>query len=88
MTAFLVANMAPLIKDPAYVPALRELCDEHDVGAIVPLTDLDIGVLARARAVGVDATPAAHLGRFQPHRRGGDPAVGHGRRCPHRPQQL
>ena len=36
----------PLIKDPAYVPALRALCDEHGVGAIVPLTDLDIETLA------------------------------------------
>jgi carbamoyl-phosphate synthase large subunit len=42
----------PLIKDPAYVPALRALCDEHGVGAIVPLTDLDIETLARARADG------------------------------------
>lgn len=42
----------PLIKDPAYVPALRELCDEHGVGAIVPLTDLDIETLATARADG------------------------------------
>ncbi|HEX8123440.1 MAG TPA: ATP-grasp domain-containing protein [Solirubrobacteraceae bacterium] len=42
----------PLIKDPGYVPALRALCDEHGVGAIVPLTDLDIEVLARAREEG------------------------------------
>jgi carbamoyl-phosphate synthase large subunit len=42
----------PLIKDPAYVPALRALCDEHGVGAIVPLTDLDIETLANARASG------------------------------------
>ena len=42
----------PLIKDPAYVPALRALCDEHGVGAIVPLTDLDIETLANARADG------------------------------------
>ena len=42
----------PLIKDPAYVPALRALCDEHGVGAIVPLTDLDIETLAQARADG------------------------------------
>ena len=42
----------PLIKDPAYVPALRALCDEHGVGAIVPLTDLDIETLAHARADG------------------------------------
>ena len=42
----------PLIRDPAYVPALRSLCDEHGVGAIVPLTDLDIETLAEARASG------------------------------------
>ena len=32
---------------PGYVPALRELCERHDVGAVLPLTDLDIEVLAR-----------------------------------------
>jgi carbamoyl-phosphate synthase large subunit len=42
----------PRIDDPAYVPALRALCDEHNVGAVVPLTDLDIEVLACARAAG------------------------------------
>ena len=34
------------------MPALQRLCDEHGVGAIVPLTDLDIEVLAQARADG------------------------------------
>ena len=48
----------PLIKDPAYVPALRALCDEHGVGAIVPLTDLDIETLAQARADGRPARGA------------------------------
>jgi carbamoyl-phosphate synthase large subunit len=43
----------PRIDDPEYVPALRALCDEFDVGAVIPLTDLDIEVLARARADGV-----------------------------------
>jgi carbamoyl-phosphate synthase large subunit len=42
----------PLIKDPGYIPALRALCDEHGVGAVVPLTDLDIETLAQARADG------------------------------------
>jgi carbamoyl-phosphate synthase large subunit len=42
----------PPIEDPDYVPALRELCAEHGVGAVIPLTDLDIEVLARARADG------------------------------------
>ena len=43
----------PRIDDPGYVPALQELCAEHRVGAVVPLTDLDIEVLARARADGL-----------------------------------
>jgi carbamoyl-phosphate synthase large subunit len=42
----------PRIDDPAYVPALQELCEAHDVGAVVPLTDLDIEVLASAWAGG------------------------------------
>ena len=42
----------PPIDDPAYVPALRELCDRHGVRAVIPLTDLDIEVLARARVAG------------------------------------
>ena len=42
----------PLIKDPGYIPALRALCDEHGVGAVVPLTDLDIETLAAAREAG------------------------------------
>jgi carbamoyl-phosphate synthase large subunit len=46
----------PLIDDPAYVPALAALCAELEVGVVVPLTDLDIEVLARARADG--ALPA------------------------------
>ncbi|HWH96325.1 MAG TPA: ATP-grasp domain-containing protein [Baekduia sp.] len=47
-----VRTSVPMIKDPDYVPALQRLCEEHDVGAIVPLTDLDIDVLAHARADG------------------------------------
>jgi carbamoyl-phosphate synthase large subunit len=42
----------PRIEDPAYVPALRALCERHNVKAVVPLTDLDIEVLASARAAG------------------------------------
>jgi carbamoyl-phosphate synthase large subunit len=42
----------PRIDDPGYVPALRALCDEHGVGAVVPLTDLDLEVLAHARVAG------------------------------------
>src|SRR5207302_10544109 len=40
----------PMIEDPAYVSALEALCEEHGVGAVLPLTDLDIEILARARA--------------------------------------
>jgi carbamoyl-phosphate synthase large subunit len=47
-----VRASVPLIADPAYVPELQRLCEEHDVGAIVPLTDLDIETLALARADG------------------------------------
>jgi carbamoyl-phosphate synthase large subunit len=39
----------PRIEDPGYVPALRELCERHDVGVVLPLTDLDLEVLAEAR---------------------------------------
>jgi carbamoyl-phosphate synthase large subunit len=49
----------PRIDDPEYVPALQALCERHNVGAVVPLTDLDLEVLARARA-------AAELPAFVP----------------------
>jgi len=42
----------PLIEDPGYVDALEQLCRAHRVGAVLPLTDLDIEVLADARAEG------------------------------------
>ncbi len=42
----------PRIDDPGYVGFLAELCERHGVGAVVPLTDLDIEVLAEARAAG------------------------------------
>jgi carbamoyl-phosphate synthase large subunit len=38
----------PRIDTPDYVPFLQELVREHGVRAVVPLTDLDIEVLARA----------------------------------------
>ena len=38
----------PAMDDPVYVPALAALCAQHDVGAVLPLTDLDIEILARA----------------------------------------
>jgi carbamoyl-phosphate synthase large subunit len=48
-----VRAAVPLIGDPGYVPALQQLCEEHGVGAVLPLTDLDIEVLARAREDGL-----------------------------------
>ena len=48
-----VRAAVPLIEDPGYVPALAELCEQHGVGAVLPLTDLDIEVLALARDEGV-----------------------------------
>ncbi|HEX4838106.1 MAG TPA: ATP-grasp domain-containing protein [Solirubrobacteraceae bacterium] len=51
-----VRASAPPIDDPEYVPALRRLCDTHGVGAVLPLTDLDIEKLALARERG--ALPA------------------------------
>jgi carbamoyl-phosphate synthase large subunit len=45
-----VRAAVPMIDDPRYVTALRELCEQHSVGAVLPLTDLDIEVLAHARA--------------------------------------
>ncbi|HEY2160330.1 MAG TPA: ATP-grasp domain-containing protein [Solirubrobacteraceae bacterium] len=42
----------PRIDEPDYVPALQELCERYGVRAVVPLTDLDLEVLAQARAAG------------------------------------
>jgi carbamoyl-phosphate synthase large subunit len=47
-----VRSSAPLIGDPGYIPALERLCEQHGVGAVLPLTDLDIELLARAREEG------------------------------------
>ena len=44
-----VRAIVPRIVDPEYVPALARLRDEHDVGLVVPLNDLDFPVLARRR---------------------------------------
>ncbi len=48
-----LAASAPPIADPEYVPALIRLCERHRVGAVLPLTDLDIEVLAIAREQGL-----------------------------------
>ncbi len=47
-----VRAAVPRIDDPGYVPALARLCEEYGVGAVIPLTDLDIEVLAHARVAG------------------------------------
>jgi carbamoyl-phosphate synthase large subunit len=41
--------LVPKVEDDGYIPALRALVDEHDVGVIIPLTDLDQVVLAESR---------------------------------------
>jgi carbamoyl-phosphate synthase large subunit len=41
--------IVPRIADPEYVPTLAALREEHDVGLVVPLNDLDFPVLARER---------------------------------------
>ncbi len=38
----------PPIDDPGYVPFLEELVAQHGVRAVIPLTDLDLEVLARS----------------------------------------
>jgi len=41
--------LAPRIDTPEYVPALAALVREHDIRLVIPLTDLDQGLLARSR---------------------------------------
>ncbi len=53
----------PRIDDPAYVPFLEGLVAEHDVGAVVPLTDLDIEVLAAAGDRLPAFVPSAEIAR-------------------------
>jgi carbamoyl-phosphate synthase large subunit len=48
-----VHALVPSLEDPAYVPELMRLCDQHGVGAVIPLIDPDIEVLAGARADGL-----------------------------------
>ena len=47
-----VRTSVPRIADPELRAGAPGLCERHDVGAIVPLTDLDIETLAVARADG------------------------------------
>jgi len=47
-----VRASVPRMEDPEYVPALAALCERHGVGAVLPLTDLDIEILAGALEAG------------------------------------
>jgi carbamoyl-phosphate synthase large subunit len=60
-----VRASVPMIEEDGYVPALEALCEQHDVGAVLPLTDLDIEVLARAREDGrlPAMVPASEIAR-------------------------
>ena len=58
-----LAVAPPRIDDPGYVPFLERLVAEHGVGAVVPLTDLDIEVLARAGDRLPAFVPAADVAR-------------------------
>jgi carbamoyl-phosphate synthase large subunit len=42
-------TLVPKVEDDGYLPALRALVEEHEVGVIVPLTDLDQVKLAESR---------------------------------------
>jgi carbamoyl-phosphate synthase large subunit len=53
----------PRIDDPGYVPFLLDLCEQHNVGAVVPLTDLDLEVLAGARPELPAFVPDAEIAR-------------------------
>jgi carbamoyl-phosphate synthase large subunit len=55
----------PPIADPSYIPALQELCERYHVRAVIPLTDLDLEVLAHAREAGElpALVPAAEIAR-------------------------
>jgi carbamoyl-phosphate synthase large subunit len=53
----------PRIDDPGYVPFLLDLCEQHNVGAVVPLTDLDLEVLATARPQLPAFVPDAEIAR-------------------------
>ena len=60
-----VRASAPSIDDARYVPELARLCAEHGVAAVLPLTDLDIETLARAREQDVlpALVPASEVAR-------------------------
>jgi carbamoyl-phosphate synthase large subunit len=58
-----VRASAPPIDDPEYVPELARLCAAHGVGAVLPLTDLDIEKLARASPTLPALVPSAEVAR-------------------------
>jgi carbamoyl-phosphate synthase large subunit len=60
-----VRASVPSIYDPEYVPELERLCERHSVGAVLPLTDLDIEKLAEAREQGLlpALVPSAEVAR-------------------------
>lgn len=53
----------PRIDDPAYIPFLAAIVREHDVGAVIPLTDLDIELLAKAGSQLPSFVPSADTAR-------------------------
>jgi carbamoyl-phosphate synthase large subunit len=70
-----IRETVPRMEDPGYVPALAALCARHGVGAVLPLTDLDIEILARAREAGTlpalvpsAEVAAATYDKFETHR--------------------
>ncbi|HEV2774064.1 MAG TPA: ATP-grasp domain-containing protein, partial [Solirubrobacteraceae bacterium] len=58
-----LAVAPPRIDDPDYIPFLERLVAEHDVRAIVPLTDLDIEALAAAADRLPAFVPSAEIAR-------------------------
>jgi carbamoyl-phosphate synthase large subunit len=70
-----IRETVPRMEDPGYVPALAALCARHGVGAVLPLTDLDIEILARAREAATlpalvpsAEVAAATYDKFETHR--------------------
>jgi carbamoyl-phosphate synthase large subunit len=60
----------PRVDDASYLPFLTELADRHDVRAVVPLTDLDLEVLARSELPAFVPEPdvcRATFDKFQAH---------------------
>ncbi|CAN5258579.1 ATP-grasp domain-containing protein [soil metagenome] len=53
----------PRIDDPEYIPFLERIVAEHGVGAVIPLTDLDIEALAAAGDRLPSFVPSAEIAR-------------------------